>query len=189
MHLLKLKLIIYFLALAYLPSLYAVDTIYCPTKHGYISVGMSMDQVVNACGEPATKARSSQPYKKNKPVMQLIYNNQGTAHAFYGVWSLPVGLTAGTTLKIEIVDNKVYSVHINGDASKALSVCKGTAIVQGDPVSLVYSACGNPSAVNDTYMEETVPSSENPMIWIYQIPYQNPIKLIFLNDRLQAINQ
>ena len=43
------------LALVLLPfSLFAdPDSLYCPQNHAYISVGMTPDQVIAACGQPA----------------------------------------------------------------------------------------------------------------------------------------
>ncbi|OGV27648.1 MAG: hypothetical protein A3F18_07670 [Legionellales bacterium RIFCSPHIGHO2_12_FULL_37_14] len=166
----------------------AVPSIYCPTNHAYISVGMTKDQVISACGKPTRKEESKEPYKKKIPMMQLMYNSRGTQQAFYGVWTIPVGVTTGSSLEVDVVDNKVYSVQVNGEQSKAFSICKGIPITKGEPVSNVYNACGNPSTLNNTYIEKVEPNAPYPETWYYTFPYQDSIRVTFVNDKLIGIN-
>lgn len=186
-----IKTILYFVVswlCCFIGSALAQTSIYCPQNHGYASVGMSEKEVLVACGQPTKKQKSQAPLMQKIPMMQLIYNNQGTSKAFYGVWSLPVGVSGGASLEVDVINNQVYAVNIGGESSKAFSVCGGAAIVRGDPVSKVYSACGNPSSINNTYVSVPVSNSVFPEIWIYEAPYQNSIRLTFLGGKLESIN-
>lgn len=181
----------------------ADQTIYCPQNHGYISIGMTQDQITAACGDPISKTKSNQPVMQKIPVTQLIYNNQGDKKAFYGVWSIPGGNTinrgpiqtfggnsgGGSQLQINIINNKVSSVSLNGSDINAFSICGNTNIQVGDMVAKVYSACGSPSLVNNTYINQPIQSATQPEIWVYQpSPYQSPLNLTFIDGKLQSIN-
>ncbi|KTD24484.1 MULTISPECIES: DUF2845 domain-containing protein [Legionella] len=167
----------------------SVQSYYCPQNQGYINVGMTPDQVIAACGQPLSQQQSNQPVMQKVPVQQLMYNNAGSPTAFYGVWSIPTGTSGGAQLQVNIVDNKVQSVNINGSGTNAFSVCGGTSIQVGDPASKVYGACGSPSVVNNSYINQPIQSNQKPQIWIYQPgEYQSPITLTFVNGKLQSID-
>lgn len=170
-------------------SLYAdTQSIYCPQNHAYISVGMTPDQVIAACGQPLSQQDSNQPVTQKIPVQQLIYNNQGTSTAFYGVWNVPTG-SGGAQLEVNIVDKKVKSIKLNSSDSNAVSICGGNSIQIGDPVEKVYYSCGSPSLTNNTYINEIVPTAQKPQVWLYQPgQYQASVTLTFVNGRLQSIN-
>lgn len=168
-------------------NLYADDSRYCPQNHGYINVGMTADEVISACGQPSTKQESNKPAMQKVPVQQLIYNNMGTSSAFYGVWNIPTG-TSGAQLEVDIVNQKVKSISLNSSDTKAASICQGANIQEGDPVQKVYYSCGTPTIVNNSYIEEIIPTADKPQIWVYQPgEYQPPITLTFINGRLQSI--
>lgn len=170
------------------------DTFYCKQKNAYINIGMTQDMVTAACGVPLSKHISERPATKRVPVTQLIYNtlNQGAVYpglnSIYEQWSLPSGST-GTTLEISLIDNKVSDVKINGSNSNAVSLCGGINIEVGAPDTQVYQACGNPSMVNNTYINEPVPSSTKPEVWVYQVDqFQSPFSLTFVNGKLESID-
>ncbi|WED42351.1 DUF2845 domain-containing protein [Legionella cardiaca] len=168
---------------------FAAQSIYCPQNHGYINLGMSVPQVLAACGQPLSRQQSNTPVMQKVPVLQLMYNNQGSQSAFYGVWSLPVGVNSGAQLQVNIIDNKVSSVSLNGSNTNAFSICGGSMIQVGDPVSKVYGACGNPSLVNNTFINQPIESNQKPEIWTYQTDqFQTPFSLTFVNGKLQSID-
>ncbi|MFA5959326.1 MAG: DUF2845 domain-containing protein [Tatlockia sp.] len=170
-------------------ALAGVQSFYCPENHGYINVGMTKDAVTAACGQPLSQQQSNQPVMQKVPVKQLMYNNMGSQKAFYGVWSIPTGISGGTSLQVNVVNNKVKSISVNGSGSNAFSVCGGASIQVGDPASKVYGACGNPSVVNQTYINQPIQSNQKPEVWIYQPgQYQQPITLTFINGKLQSID-
>lgn len=168
--------------------LYGAESVYCPQNHGTIRVGMTADQVIAACGQPISMKESDQPVYRKVPVQQLIFNNQGTDTAFYGPWTIPTRAT-GSRLEVDIIDNKVKAIRVNGGELNAFSICDGVPIQVNDPVGKVYNACGGPSLVNNTFINVAIQSNEQPKIWIYQpTPYQPPIVLTFVDGKLQSIN-
>ncbi|CEK09779.1 DUF2845 domain-containing protein [Legionella hackeliae] len=168
---------------------FAVQSMYCPQNHGYINIGMSPDQVLNACGQPLSRQESNTPVMQKVPVLQLLYNNKGSQSAFYGVWSLPVGVNSGAQLEIDIIDNKVSAVRLNGSQTNAFSICGGSMVQVGDPVGKVYGSCGNPSLVNNTFINQPIQSNQKPEIWVYQADkFQTPFRLTFVNGKLQSID-
>lgn len=178
----------------------AAQQIYCPQHAGYISIGMSAQQVIANCGEPVSKEKSNTPIMQQVPIQQLIYNNQGAPKAFYGVWALPGGNSTqglqpfggnsgGSRLEVDVMDEKVTAVRINGSSSNAFSICNGTSIQIGDPASKVSFACGSPSLVNNSFVNKPIVSTQKPEVWVYQMgQYQSPISLTFIDGKLQSIN-
>ncbi|AHE66422.1 DUF2845 domain-containing protein [Legionella oakridgensis] len=171
----------------------ADQSVYCPQNHGYINVGMTANQVIAACGQPLSKRTGGQSVTQRIPVKQLIYTNLNTGSVYptlnpiFNQWSLPSGST-GISLEVDIVNQKVSSVRINGSSTNAMSLCGGTNIQIGDDENSVYSACGNPAMVNNTYINQPIPASANPEVWVYQVDqYQQPMSLTFVNGTLQSI--
>lgn len=184
----KLKWIILFILFVLPFSLFADPAFYCPQNHGYINIGMTPEQVIAACGQPISKQDSNQPVFQKVPVQQLIFNNEGTETAFYGVWEIQTG-SGGARMEVDIVDQQVKGIKLNGNGSNSVSICGGSGIQIGDPVGKVYGLCGSPSLVNNTYINQIVPSTQKPQVWIYQPgQYQPPVTLTFVNGKLQSIN-
>lgn len=171
------------------------DPIYCPQHSSYINIGMTQAEVLSACGDPISKEQPNTPIMKKVPAQQLIYSQLnpgayyiGETSAFYTQWSIPSG-TSGINLTIQVVNNKVSSVNINGTNTNAASLCDGYTIQIGDDVSKVYTACGSPQVVNNSYVNQAIPTNTKPEIWIYQFnQYQPPINLTFVNGKLQSID-
>jgi hypothetical protein len=172
----------------------ADQSIYCPQKQGYITLGMTPDQVISACGQPIMKRDSNTQVFEKIPVTQIIYTtlNQGAVYPglnnLYQRWSLPSGST-GTSLRIDVMNQKVVGININGSATNAVSICGGVSIQSGDTMNKVLATCGSPSMVNQTYINQPIPKSQKPEIWVYQVDqYQAPFSLTFFNGKLQSIN-
>lgn len=185
-------LILFSTLLMPLPAL-AADSVYCPQKQGYINIGMTAAQVLNACGPPLSKRDTHVQIAEKVPITQLIYTtlNQGAVYpgitSYYNMWSLPSG-SNGTSLQVSVMDNKVIAISINGSSTNAMTICGGVSIQKGDDVSNVYNACGNPSLVNNTYINRAVPKDQHPEVWIYQVnQYQPSFSLTFVNGQLQSI--
>jgi hypothetical protein len=173
----------------------AAQSIYCPQNAGYINVGMTESEVIGACGQPLSKQKPMTPIMQKVPAKQLIYTalNTGSVYpglnaTYYQQWSMPSG-TSGINLNIQIINNKVSGVSINGSSTNAMSVCSGVSIVAGDSVNKVYSACGSPSMVNNTFINQLLPPESTSEVWVYQVDqYQAPISLTFVDGKLQSIN-
>lgn len=170
------------------------DSKYCPKNHGFISVGMTTNAVLSACGQPTSTYTSDQQVTKKVPVKQLIFTDlgrgreyPGISESFYNQWSLPGGAHR-ISIEVDIINNKVSSIRINGSTSNATSLC-GSSISNGDDINKVYNLCGSPSSINETYLNQAIPSNTKPEIWTYQIDkFQPTIRLTFVNGRLESID-
>jgi len=177
-----------------LPAI-AANSFYCPGNHGYINIGMNTDQVIAACGNPSNIEQSKQALMQKIPVTELIYTNLNKGAVYsglnstYQMWSIPSGTTQ-VNLQVNVINNQVSSVQVNGQGGDAMSVCGGNPIQVGDSADSVYSACGSPTMVNQTYIKRSVEGNIKPVVWIYQLsPYQPSFRLTFLNGVLQSIDQ
>lgn len=176
-------------------SAQAVDSYYCSQNHRYINVGMTQGEVLAACGQPTAIRTTNNPVVQQIPVTQLIYTtlNQGAMYyipginPLYDMWSLPSG-SQGTSVQVDLIENQVNSIKINGSGTNALSLCQGGSVQVGDTLNAVYNACGAPSQINNTYINKPVPGKEKPQVWIYTIDqYQPSVTFSFVNGILQSI--
>ncbi|MCH9755767.1 MAG: DUF2845 domain-containing protein [Gammaproteobacteria bacterium] len=166
---------------------------YCPKNHGYVRIGMTEAQVLSACGEPTSKVKSKHAAVEQVPVTQLIYSTLNPDPVYrgyeliYNTWSLPVG-SYGNNLEVDIIDNKISNIRFNGKDTNASSVCSNRSFAVGDLADKVFSACGNPSLTNKSFINRTVKSKSKPETWTYYIDqYQPTFKLIFMDGKLRAI--
>ncbi|MDF1646823.1 MAG: DUF2845 domain-containing protein [Legionellaceae bacterium] len=166
---------------------------YCPQNHGYIRIGMTEEQVLNNCGEPVSKEKSKSAAVEQVPVTQLIYSTLNPDPVYrgyeliYNTWSLPIG-SDGNTLEVDIIDNKVSSIRFNGAGTNASSVCSNRSFAVGDVADKVFSACGNPSMTNKSFINRPIKGKSKPITWTYYTDqYQPTFKLIFIDGRLRAI--
>src|SRR3990167_9833930 len=104
------------------------QSVFCPQKSGYINIGMTVDQVIAACGQPISQQKSDQPAMQQVPIKQVFFNNQGQSTAFYGVWAIPGGFAnsgafepfnantggGGVQLQVDITNDAVRAVKVNG---------------------------------------------------------------------------
>ncbi|MCP0914107.1 MULTISPECIES: DUF2845 domain-containing protein [Legionella] len=171
----------------------AVQSLYCPQNQGYINVGMTEAEVIAACGEPLSKEESNRPVTQKVPVKQLIYStvNKGSIYPsldpIYNQWSLPSG--TNINLEVDIINDKISEIRLNGSDTNAMTVCDGINVNVGDNESAVYNACGSPDMVNNTFINQPIPSNEPPHVWVYQVDqFQQPFTLTFVNGQLQSID-
>lgn len=171
-------------------SAWSAQSLYCPQRSGYINVGMSQEQVIAACGQPLSKQDSNTPVMRRVPMLQLVYNNQGAPQVSYGNISINVATNnSGAQLQVNVINNKVASIVMNGNATNAFSICGGANIAVGSPVSTVYNACGSPALTNQSFVYQAIPSVTKPQIWLYQPgQYQRTVSLTFVDGKLQSID-
>lgn len=168
-------------------NLAQAQSLYCPKNSQYIKPGMSTEQVIQACGQPLTKQKKRGYLSKRIPVTQYIYNSAGAKKSFYGTWQLSHGQD-GVQVIVNVVDNKVKSISMEGSASNAFSLCGGNAISVGDPAAKL-SACGQASAINKTYINQPTGQNATSEAWVYQLNrYQPSVRLTFVNGKLQSID-
>lgn len=173
----------------------ADDSFYCAKNHAYINVGMTQDQVLASCGSPSSVKDSSGAVIQQIPMTQLIYTdiNKGAVFFYpgldrvYSLFSLPSG-SSGNTIEIDLINDQISAIKINGVSSNALSMCKQGNVQIGDNTNAIYNACGAPDNINKTYINRPVPRSQKPQVWIYESQnYQPGFNLTFINGILQSI--
>lgn len=180
-------LIVWVSTLISIQVLAASQSIYCPQNHAYINVGMSTEDVIAACGKPMSIQESKQPLFEKVPVQQLIYNNKGGDVITYATYSLTAG-SNGAQLEIDLMDNKVKAVKVNGTNTNSASFCEGNSVQVGDEQAKVYSSCGAPSVINNTYINQAVQTLTKPQVWLYKPgQYQPAFTLTFVDGKLQSI--
>ncbi len=169
------------------------EPFYCPKNHGYVRIGMTEAQVLQNCGEPTSKEKSKRAAVEQVPVTQLIYSTLNPDPVYrgyeliYNTWSLPIG-SGGNSLEVDVIDNKISAIRLNGNETNASSVCSNRSFAVGDLADKVFSACGSPSMTNKTFINRSVPGKAKPVTWTYYIDrYQPTFKLIFIDGTLRAI--
>jgi hypothetical protein len=179
-------------------AVFAVDSIYCPQKSGYARVGMSMEEVLSICGDPAVKQTSDTFATQKVRVQQYIFDQHNKSKAFYGVWALPIGdsnyseadfngtSSGGVSLEITAYQDKVLSISYNGQSVQGFDTCGGDIKI-GTDMGEVYSLCGDPSQQNNTYINIPIQSKSRPQIWTYQPDYQPSVRMTFIDGKLFSI--
>lgn len=174
---------------------FAQNEFYCAQNHAYINIGMTRSQVQSACGTPTDIQSSGNSVNQQIPVTQLIYTsiNKGAVFFYpgidrvYSLFSLPSG-SVGNTVEVNLINNQVATIKINGETTNALSVCKEGKVQIGDNINAVFNACGAPDNINNTYVNRPVPKSQNPEVWNYAPQnYQPGFTLTFINGILKSI--
>jgi Protein of unknown function (DUF2845) len=189
---------------------FALSNLYCPHGSGMIRIGMNIAEVSQLCGMPATTASNTRVVQ-NLPITRLSYNNfyKGPVYYWnlqkvYQQFSVPSS-SNNTTLTVDIYQGKVKSMALNGTGAQSTTACnyKGstqfagnpspsnnTVISVGDSQDAVFSACGSPDTIDNTYIQVPVSKNDKPEVWTYQFdPYSPKYKLIFIQGNLQSIDQ
>ena len=173
---------------------YAGNNVYCPHTHGYIHVGMNIAEVLAECGKPTVIREGNNAVVERVPMTQFFFTNLNRGAVFqgydavYSMFSLPTG-SVGSTVEVDVVNNKIHTMLVNNSAVNVLSVCGGPGIQVGDSIDDVLSACGRPSLTNNSYVVTPVTNDAHPQVWVYEIDsYQPTINLTFVNGLLQSIN-
>lgn len=168
---------------------HAKNSFYCPQNHGYIKEGMSESQVLQACGKPTNKSSSKQPASRNIKVTSLVFNNVGSKNALRNGFSVTFGNEGGTSLSVNIVDNKVSDMLVDGQTSTSTNICSGANIQVGDNATKVISSCGSPSVTNTSVRQVFLNGQQEVTNWSYVGNRAQPnFSLTFVNGKLQSIN-
>lgn len=179
------------------PLCFADSSVYCPAGAQSIQVGASIDQVIQACGQPISQQVSNDPITQQIPMTQLLYNSVKVSAPFqfraglsniYNTYTLPTNQNA-VRFEVDVVNNQVYAIRMNGTGTNGLSICGGVQIQKGDPVGKVYGACGNPDSINQSFIDQPIQTQSKPQKWVYQFsPYQPAVTFTVVDGKLQAIN-
>lgn len=188
-------------------GLVLAESTYCPQGHALLQIGMSETEVLGACGQPTRKMTSQEPLSEKIPVTQLIYTGISQPNSYpgqvnavsdnwypgladiYSQWSLPKASNESFKLEVDIINDKISAIRMNGGGSNAMSMCAGEPFQIGDDLGAVYASCGSPETTNTTYKNAPIPSKKKPEIWIYEVDQYSPkLRLTFIDGKLQSIN-
>jgi hypothetical protein len=153
---------------------------FCPTNFNQIDFGMTVDQVVMACGNPDSqkdyvKPNDDIPQEWTYFVPQTV--NMGGS-----------GQNAQGTLKTSVSfddKGKAVNISVNGIGVGASSICGGANIQLGADKDTIRHACGDPA-----YINKQTPAANPGMVenWkITEFTYSSatpPVTLVFENGRL-----
>ena len=193
----KLKIIFFLCVFFIISPSFAEDMMYCSENQAYIKLGMTEQQVISACGQPLSKHKGAGQVTRRVPVKQLIYtwlnsniaNQGGGIKNIYTTYSLPQAPTS-LTLHVDIMNGKISNIRTSGTSPNQMTLCDASSFKIGDDASAVTQACGEPSSVNETFVNQPIPSSEKPEIWVYKPgQYQQPFSLTIVNGKLESIHQ
>ena len=199
-----------FLSLSLSFPIFAMDGFYCAQKHTYIRVGMTAEEVLSNCGAPQMHQQGGN-IVRNVPVTRLSYNNMYKGPVYYWdlnkvyhIFSIPSS-SNNSTVTVDIVDNKVRSVNLNGNGVQGTTACQypgstqfggnpsysnGAPISVGDSYEDVLHACGTPDYTDETFTQVPVSKSDRPELWIYKLDQYNPsYHLTFIQGILKDVEQ
>lgn len=155
---------------------------FCPTNFNQIDFGMTVDQVIQACGKPTDQKES---VKQNDNVPQ--------EWTYYVAQTVNMGgsnQNAQGTLKTNVAfdsKGKAINISVNGIGVGASSIC-GTNIQLGDDKDRIKAACGDPSFVNKSAPSAANPATAPQDIKIVELIYANgnpAATLVFENGLLK----
>jgi hypothetical protein len=190
---------------------FALDNLYCPHGSGMIRIGMNIAEVSQLCGIPANTVSNTR-IVQNIPITRLSYNNfyKGPVYYWnlkkvYQIFSVPSS-SNNTTLTIDIYQGKVKTIALNGMGAQSTTACNyqgntqfsagskspsnNSVISVGDTQDAIFSACGSPDTIDDTFIQMPISKNDKPEMWTYQFDTYSPkYKLIFIQGVLQSIEQ
>jgi outer membrane protein assembly factor BamE (lipoprotein component of BamABCDE complex) len=162
-------------------------TTYCAFGGSYIRVGMSLEEIKQACGTPLSTKTKKTYNTRNVAVSQLYYtfrNTQQRSNAF----AYAPKIANEVKLMVSIKANKVIEISLNSNATQGASVCPNGAIQIGSSISAVTRACGSPGYVNQSFKSIRQSERVEKETWILKAsPYDPPITLTFSDGVLQSI--
>lgn len=172
------------------------DPFYCTQNNQYINVGMTIPEVLQACGKPQEVKTSKKMGTTRIMMTQMVftiatnitrvYSGTVTPGIQSGAFNVNTGPTA--TAVVNVVDGKIKSISLNGTNTESISLCGGSPFGVGDDAQLSVDSCGDPSSINDTYMTVSTGQPVQIESWKYQPDnYQPPFTLIFADGVLNKI--
>ncbi len=145
---------------------------FCSSSQGnnWIDLGMSEQEVQAACGQPTAIQVSDDRSKQLKSTQYWTYQTQKASPLYPPKAPLSNGvdqLTVGSdSLTVQINQNQVSQLAMNGHLLKEASCPQGGALSLGDSADRVLALCGRPNVVSTQHEEVDVagPQTKN---WVY----------------------
>lgn len=162
-------------------------------SNGWVEQGMSEQDVLAACGQP-NSAIEIDSDKNRLNVTQYWNYQQQTMQMLPQKVAAPTPYTsinvnsAGNTLVVEINNNKITSLAVNGNFVSTGNCPNGGFVRVGDTADALASRCGAATQVSYQYAKET---SVLPPItqWIYQLQGGQSLTIQFQQGVVSELNQ
>ncbi len=169
---------------------------FCNTSqgtNGWVEQGMSQQDVLAACGQPNSavqidngkgRLNATQYWNYEQQTMQML-PQQVSGPTPYN--SIKVN-TAGNSLVVEINNNKITSLAVNGNFVSTGNCPNGGFVRVGDTADVLASRCGNATQVSYQYAKDT---SALPLTtqWTYQLQGGQSLTIQFQQGVVSGINQ
>src|SRR3990167_6343443 len=147
-----------FLISLLLPQFIFATNYLCPSTNQYVATGDTLGQVMMICGQP-TKIIEPKTNNESEQVTQLLYQRTAVKQN-----KLLANDMRQYQLDIQISNNKIVGILVNGQSVQSTNSCYNTTIKIGDPIQNVLQYCGKPFLVTQT---------------MAKIKNTEPIKLIY----------
>ena len=150
----------------------------CANTYRYIQVGMTLDQVRAACGEPTSASEKRGSDIQQEDVEEWVYNLDYPR----------LGEGPRQMLQLVIQDGKVASMSMAGSAWTSNQGCRGNPIKIGDNAANIQSLCGAPTFINRG-KQNVNRGVIKYTTWTYDFgPYKPKATLVFKSGILSSIN-
>lgn len=163
-------------------------------SNGWIEQGMSQDDVIAACGQPSSTAQiqkdnnnldSTQYWSYQAQSLQLQPQSSFPAPTPYNSRKMN---TSTNTFVVEINNNIVTSVAVNGNLVSSGNCPEGGSVRVGDSVNQVTASCGAATQTSYQYQKDT--SALPPVTqWTYQLPGGQSLNIQFQQGVVSELNQ
>jgi hypothetical protein len=170
---------------------------FCNTSrgsNGWIEQGMSQQQVIAACGQPDSTAEIDKTNNRLDATQYWNYQGQSVQLVPQSSWPAPTPYGAAkanntaNALVVEINNNVVSSLAVNGKLVSSGSCPNGGSVRVGDSANRVMSSCGTATQVSYQYQKN---NSASPPItqWTYQLHGGRSLTIQFQQGVVSELNQ
>lgn len=157
-----------------------VNALICPKTFTQIRAGMTLDQVLNACGEPTSKQEKD----------DVLYSAEKIEYWSY-LRLQPVGYndTPRPEMSFGIEKDKVVSITVGGQTMNSTLACGGYNVKVGDSSAAVSGACGYPSSTQEGTSRKGGDYIKT-NVWMYKFDeYRPAVTLTFQKGVLTSISE
>ncbi len=162
--------------------------------NGWINQGMSPEDIIAACGQPDSIVEIEDSNNKLDSTQYWSYQAQSLKLTPQSSWPAPTPYnstkvnTTTDTFVVEINNNVVSSLAMNGNLVSSGSCPGGGFVRVGDTLNRVMSSCGTATQVSHQYGKDT--SALPPVTqWNYQTQGGQSLNIKFEKGVVSEFNQ
>lgn len=152
----------------------------CPNNFSQIAVGDTIEQVVAACGKPASEKKSESGYRGPQEWQYFVTVTQPLSGS-----GVPPDAAPSVKMSVAFVKQKAINITVQGTSLASTSLC-GPTISVGDSEDSVKTNCGAPTFIQKQD-KGNVSDDDKPIeITEYKYNATAPNTLIFENGILKS---